>query len=99
LLPTFELLKSPGIFYEGEWKNQLENGKGVQRGTNGTYLEAYFTNGKANGWGLHIYPDGSYYNGELKDGVFNGKGKFFYKVNKMTYEGEWQDGKPHGEGV
>jgi hypothetical protein len=20
-LPTFELLKNPGVFYEGEWKN------------------------------------------------------------------------------
>ena len=54
---------------------------------NGTYLEGYFVNGKANGWGFHVYPDGSYYHGEFKDGAFNGKGKFFYKLNKMTYDG------------
>lgn len=34
-----------------------------------------------------FYPDGSYYTGEFKNGAFNGKGKFFYKLNKMTYEG------------
>lgn len=61
-------------------------------------MEAYFLNGKANGYGIHIYPDGSFYSGEFKDGVYNGKGKFLYKLNKMTYEGEWRDGKPNGKG-
>lgn len=86
-LPTFELLKNPGVFYEGEWKNGLENGRGIARGLNGTYLESYFVNGKAEGHGIHIYPDGSYFTGEFKNGAFNGKGKFFYKLNGMTYSG------------
>jgi hypothetical protein len=61
-------------------------------------LEAFFLDGKAEGSGFHVYPDGSYYSGDFKNGLFNGKGKFFYKLNKMTYEGEWKDGKPHGKG-
>lgn len=62
-------------------------------------MEANFVNGKAEGKGFHVYPDGSYYEGEFRNGAFNGKGKFFYKLNGMTYDGEWKDGKPNGRGI
>ncbi len=50
------------------------------------------------GKGIHIYPDGSYYQGDFVNGLYEGQGLFWYKKNQLTYEGQWQGGKPHGNG-
>ncbi len=32
------------------------------------------------------------------NGLYEGQGVFWYKKNGLTYEGQWQGGKPNGNG-
>lgn len=45
-----------------------------------------------------VFPDGSYYRGALIDNQFQGQGRFVSAVNETTYEGHWEENKPHGKG-
>jgi hypothetical protein len=45
----------------------------------------------------YIFKSGAYYHGAVHDNKLNGKGKL--KHSKFEYDGEWQNDKPHGQGV
>jgi hypothetical protein len=52
---------------------------------------------------IFIFHDGTCYQGEIRNGVFDGRGKLIQYcldfVEKIfEYDGEWREGKPHGEG-
>lgn len=64
------------------------------------YYEGPFIEGEPTGNDcLFIYLDGSYKRGNMKQGEMQGKGKFYYTVNRLTYEGLWSEDKPHGSGI
>ena len=49
-----------GKYYEGQFKNNLPNGKGIKYYSNGNILfEGDFINGKFEGKGKYIYGDGN----------------------------------------
>jgi hypothetical protein len=47
--------------------------------------------------GTKVYPNGCLYVGNWNDGRFE-VGKCTY-TDKVTYEGDWLEGKPHGYGI
>ena len=50
------------------------------------------------GLGYIKYKDGSMYAGQVKDKLRNGKGRMTY-ANGDIYQGDWVNGKAHGNGV
>ena len=86
------------VYYEGEWKNNFQDGKGKEFWPDGTKYEGEYKNGKKSGKGKLNLPDGSLYEGQFKDGEINGKGKIIYN-DKRIYEGEWSNNKFNGKGV
>ena len=53
--------------YEGEFKNNKIEGKGIWDWPNGDKYEGNFIDGKYNGFGILVYKDGKKYEGEFKD--------------------------------
>ena len=86
-----------GSVYFGETKENLFNGHGTQKWSDGAFYEGNFTDGKYNGLGVlknTIYT----YEGEFKDGVPHGRGNISYK-NGLSYEGEFLNGLYEGKGT
>jgi hypothetical protein len=53
-------------------------------------------NGKEHGFGTLTLPDGVKYRGHFQNGVKEGYGIMLWKTR--TYDGEWVQDKPHGQG-
>ena len=88
-----------GKYYEGQFKNDLPNGKGVKYYSNGNILyEGYFLNGKFDGKGKYIYDNGDYFIGQYKNGLRTGKGKLYYRNGNIMYEGDFINNKRDGFG-
>lgn len=74
---------------------------------NGTIYEGEILDTRFHGQGKFIYPITSIYEvrhptyvGEFKNGMENGKGKYdFGGMHENYYEGDFVDGKWHGEGI
>ena len=69
----------------------------------GSRYEGEFENGVPNGQGAYTSPDGEKLVGEFKDGkIWNGQGTETYSLGgvstKDKYEGEFKNGKHHGQG-
>ena len=88
-----------GKYYEGEFKNNLPNGKGIKYYVNGNILyEGEFIKGKFEGNGKYINREQEYHIGQYKNGLANGKGKIYYKNGNIKFEGEFINGYPIGKG-
>jgi len=100
-----EFFHNDGTRYEGEWKEDMEYGKGMKR-------DVFIKDFLINIWiGKLFYNDGNIYEGERKDGKRNGQGmkgdlliltllyiligKYFYN-DGSRYKGEWKNDKKHG---
>jgi hypothetical protein len=66
---------SGGKIYEGQWKDNKMNGKGVFRWPDGRKYEGEFANDKRNGFGILELGDGRVYQGNFKDGLQQGEGR------------------------
>ena len=51
------------------------------------------------GKGLYQHSDGQSYIGEWHMGQMEGYGKLYFANKKLRYEGEFKNGKFHGQGV
>ena len=58
-----------GEKYEGEWKNDLFDGKGTYLWSDSRYM-GNWKNGKITGYGEFTWKDGRKYIGEFKNGQF-----------------------------
>ena len=95
-----------GAKYEGEWKNDKKDGKGVFTSSHyyncrknvGMKYEGEFRDGKLEGYGITTYTNGDKYEGEWKNNKQYGKGTVSY-FDGDRYCGEWKDGKFEGIGV
>ena len=95
-----------GAKYEGEWKNDKKDGKGVFtsphyyncRKNVGMKYEGEFKDGKFEGYGITTYTNGDKYEGEWKNNKQYGHGTVSYFDGKK-YSGEWKDGKFEGIGI
>ena len=86
-----------GIRYEGEWKNSLKNGIGIETYKNNIY-KGSFLNGKRNGIGEYYWEKDVYYIGEWFDNYMNGEGIYYFNKNAW-YEGSFKNNKIEGFGI
>ena len=96
----YYLTKGPykGDKYEGEWKNDKRDGKGIDIFHNGAKYEGDYKNGKFDGKGILIFPNGDRYEGDFKDDKQEGKGIYYYK-NGDREMGDYFDGRKIGKHV
>lgn len=95
-----------GSRYEGEWKNDQKNGKGIFISSNynrgrritGLRYEGDFKNDKIAGWGVGIYTNGDKYEGEWFENKQYGRGVVRYRTGGV-YDGEWKRGRFNGFGI
>ena len=86
-----------GVKYEGEWKNSMKNGIGIEIYKNNFY-QGNFVNGKRNGIGEYFWERNVFYSGEWKNNLMDGIG--IYNFNDYSiYEGNWKNNKMNGFGI
>lgn len=61
------------IRYEGEWKDDKQDGNGKETWVDGTYYEGEFRNGVKSGKGILRFPDGDFYKGEFRGNNIEGR--------------------------
>ena len=99
------MIYNNGARYEGEWKDNKKNGKGIFISSHylncenkpGLKYEGEFFDDKFDGYGKVLYSNGDRYEGEWKNNKQYGKG-ILINFSGTRYEGEWIDGKIEGEG-
>lgn len=82
--------------YKGGLDNNLLDGRGEYKWSDGKVYNGDWKEGKIDGEGTLNYPDGRIYEGSFKDDVKHGKGKLRMNDN-TTWVGTWLDGKKEGE--
>ena len=82
-----EYYKNGDIKYDGDFVNDVYEGKGKYIFENGKYYIGQWLNGKANG--KYNYENGEYYKGQFKNGLRHGKGKLYYKNGNVIYDGDY----------
>lgn len=94
-----------GDKYEGEFKKDFEDGKGVKEYYNHPSIisiRGQFCRGVPDGNVEIEMKNGDFYKGKMKKGKIEGEGKMTYSTNKqgyIYYEGSWLNGKFNGLGV
>ena len=85
--------------YEGEWFNDLREGRGFERYSNNNSYFGGFSQGKAHGHGVWKSADGGdSYIGEWRHSKAEGYGLHVWR-NGDRYEGEWKQCLKHGNGL
>lgn len=87
-----------GVHYEGEFKDGLRHGRGVQTWPDGARYDGEFANDKRNGQGIFTWPSLARYEGMFVEGKRHGHGIFTWP-NGARYEGNYRDGQRDGPGV
>lgn len=91
-----------GDFFDGEFKNNVRNGRGRYQWKNGRVFVGEYRDDLRHGYGVFAYPNGEKYEGEFVEGKRCGKGRFRFNATenhpKGVYEGAWKDGLYHGWG-
>ena len=82
--------------YDGEWKANLYEGRGVMKYANGDLYDGEWKNDLKEGRGVYRWGNGKFkgdvYDGEWKDDLKEGRG--VYKcASGEVYEGAWNAGK------
>ena len=87
-----------GDIYEGNWKNNKKEGKGVYYfNQKGEKYKGNFFDDYPNGKGIYYYKNGDRYEGMFKDGKEHGEGTIFY-ADGGRFKGEFKNGLKHGKG-
>ena len=100
------MIYSNGAKYEGQWRNDKKNGKGIFTSSHyfnckykvGMKYEGEFKDDKFDGYGITSYTNGDKFEGEWKNNKQYGKGVVSY-FDGSKYDGEWKDGKFDGIGI
>ena len=92
-------LKIEGISkYNGEFKNDLPEGKGIFEDYENNYkYDGDWSLGKKNGRGVLEFTDGTKYEGDFKNDLYDGNGIITFN-NGNIYEGEFVEGSIKGKG-
>jgi mono/diheme cytochrome c family protein/uncharacterized OB-fold protein len=80
-----------GDRYEGQYKDNKMNGKGVYISANGDRYEGEWKDDKKSK-GIMTWTNGDRYEGQYKDGKKHGQGVYI-KANGARYEGTWKHGE------
>ena len=92
----FENCKN-GTKYEGEWKNSLRNGFGIENYDDGSFYKGHFMNGTKFGIGVYKWIDKSSYEGEWLNNFIHGYGQYIF-ADGSIYTGKWNYNKMDGLG-
>ena len=84
--------------YEGAYVNGKRNGKGKYTFANGNTYEGEFVDDSFNGKGRYTFPDGRSYSGIWENNKCIEKTERISNQFEGKYEGEIEDGFPHGKG-
>ena len=85
--------------YEGEWFNDLREGRGFERYSNNNSYFGGFSQGKAHGIGVYKWSNGEVYDGEWSEGLKHGHGVWKSADGGDSYIGEWRHSKAEGYGL
>jgi hypothetical protein len=90
--------------YEGQWKDNQQNGFGVFTYSNTDVYKGHFKDGQPHGHGFlrkgnFMANAASFYIGDWVSGMKNGYGVMDDIVNGEKYIGSWLDNKKHGNGL
>ncbi len=87
--------------YEGEWKNDCEEGIGRLCWNNPKdKYEGEFKCNNFHGLGIYINENGLIdYEGQYENGLYNGYGIDYYSDGNKKYDGFWKNGKSTGFGI
>ena len=88
---------SNGDVYEGQWRNNLPDGKGRYIHFNGDEYVGQFVNGRFQGEGEYRFSNGDVYKGGWTNGEMSGDGVMLYQ-NGNRYSGHWKNGMRDGKG-
>ena len=84
--------------YNGEFKNDLPEGKGIFEDYENNYkYDGDWSLGKKNGRGVLEFTDGTKYEGDFKNDLYDGNGIIKFN-NGNVYEGEFVEGNIKGKG-
>ena len=84
--------------YQGEWKNDLFHGCGIETiPSRGTYT-GQFKNGLVEGFGIQEFPNGQVYKGDWKNNMKHGVGEDTYATGDR-YLGEFENNMKSGRGT
>ena len=85
---------APSTSYVGEWKDNLQDGKGLMtwHDGGGTY-DGMWKAGKQHGHGIRRFADGTGFEGQFFDGKRNGKGMVTYADGSKSDEGHYVRGR------
>jgi hypothetical protein len=84
-------------FYEGEYKHNVREGKGLVRFSDGRTYEGEFWKNVEHGKGKEFYPDGSVFEGSFKNGKREGLGTFTFYYG-ISYKGVFKNDRIEGMG-
>ena len=90
--------KNKRNYYEGDWKDDLYDGKGVLYLISSDVYKGDFKKGVKEGKGTFYYIIGDSYEGEWKNDKKEGKGIYTYE-NGNKYEGEMKNDLMEGKGI
>jgi len=88
-----------GHKFEGEFKDGMMHGAGTYTWCDGVVYAGTFAFNKVTGEGTFTWPDGSIYVGQVRNGLRHGSGRFQCGSSPAHYDGEWVDGRRHGQGT
>ncbi|KPA76892.1 hypothetical protein ABB37_07284 [Leptomonas pyrrhocoris] len=88
-----------GYTFSGALEKGEPSGQGTLRWSDGRTVVGVFAHGTVDGVGTLHWPNGDLYTGMLRHSVRNGSGSFVSDGGASRYEGDWQDGMRHGDGV
>lgn len=88
---------SNGYRYEGNFVNGLREGRGMLKGSDGSWFDGMWLQDKFHGQGTYVWPNGAKYTGAWVNGIQNGYGIYFY-ANGDKYTGYFKENLFHGEG-
>jgi len=89
--------RSGETIYCGEFKDDLEDGHGVETWAEQAHFEGQFKKGKKHGFGKYRWEDGSVYCGTWFCNQIEGKGDYLGHDNRH-FKGEWRASMMHGRG-
>lgn len=87
-----------GDVYTGNWVDNIMQGKGQYRSSEGRIYEGYFVKGLFGSDGRLLYPTGEYYEGQVSRMHPHGSGRIKY-TDGSSYEGMFDMGERDGYGT
>ncbi len=91
-----------GMYFEGNYADDHENGFGLLRMSDGSTYEGEFKDGKFHGEGTHVAKCGTVYTGQYVNGLREGHGTLTLAANhlgKRVYTGAFLGNQRHGWGL